>query len=159
MNSLKHSDNLTVKAACADDLAFLADAEETVFSDAWSKTAIASHMNASHNLSLVARLGGTPVGFLFAAILPPEGELYRIAVLPTYRKNAVGRALLSAFHDRLRECGVTRAFLEVRANNAAAIALYRSFGYEECGIRKGYYRNPTEDALLFSFDLSAEKMS
>ena len=153
MNSLKRSDVPVIRVACPEDLSFLRDAELAVFSDAWSERAIAAHTDASHNLSLVARLEDTPVGYLFAAVLPPEGELYRIAVLPAYRKNAVGRALISDFHDRLRACGVTRAFLEVRSGNEAAISLYRSFGYEECGVRKGYYRNPTEDALLLSLEL------
>ena len=146
-----------MRAATVDDLAFLADAERVVFSDAWSASAIASHIGASHNLSLVATLSGSPVGYLFAAVLPPEGELYRIAVLPAYRKNAVGRALLSCFHDRLAESGVTRVFLEVRASNVAAVSLYRAFGYEGCGVRKRYYRDPIEDALLFSCDLPDEK--
>ena len=158
MNLSKRSDALTVRTATDADIAFLAEAERTVFPDAWSDRVIASHLEASHNLSLVALLHGTPVGYLFCAVLPPEGELYRIAVLPEYRKNAVGRALLSAFHGQLSARGVTRVFLEVRAGNEAAIRLYRSEGYTECGVRRRYYRAPVEDALLFSYDLQTKSL-
>ena len=154
MSLSKRSDTaIVIRAATEADIAFLAEAELAVFTDPWSDRAITAHMAVAHNLSLIALLDGIPVGYLFSAVLPPEGELYRIAVLPAYRKNAVGRALLTAFHAEMSSRGVTRIFLEVRAQNEAAICLYRNAGYAECGIRKRYYRDPVEDALLLSCDL------
>ncbi len=90
-------------------------------------------------------------GFLVAQIgfAPkcPEWELENIAVLPEFRRHGLGHQLLSALleHARLQEA--ERIFLEVRESNLAAVRLYEAAGFEQLGRRRGYYLNPTEDAL------------
>lgn len=81
-------------------------------------------------------------------LMPPEGEIYRIATLPSARCRGVGRALLARGEELAQEAGVCRIFLDVRASNEPAKALYATHGYAQTGIRRDYYRVPREDAVL-----------
>jgi ribosomal-protein-alanine N-acetyltransferase len=92
------------------------------------------------------------VAFARWACVPAAGEaeLLRIAVDPAHRGQGLGRTLLEACQLDLAAAGMVDLFLEVRAANAAAIQLYRSCGWQRCGLRPGYYPDG-EDALLFRF--------
>ena len=81
-----------------------------------------------------------PQGFAMGQAIAGEAELLTLAVAPAHRRAGRGRALLAAFEDAARIRGADTAFLEVAADNAAAIALYDRQGYAACGRRKGYYR-------------------
>jgi len=82
-----------------------------------------------------------------------EAELRNMAVLSSYRRRAVGRALLNEAHRRLRESGVKQVYLEVRAGNARAIQLYEATGYRRKSVRKAYYQGTDEDACVMSVAL------
>jgi ribosomal-protein-alanine acetyltransferase len=82
-----------------------------------------------------------------------EAELRNVAVLSSYRRRGVGRALLDEAHRRLRELGVKQVYLEVRARNVEAIKLYEAAGYRRESIRKDYYQGPDEDAWVMSIAL------
>ena len=92
------------------------------------------------------------VAFARWACVPAAGEaeLLRMAVDPAHRGQGLGRTLLEACQRELAVAGMGNLFLEVRAANAEAIQLYRSCGWERCGLRAGYYPDG-EDALLFRF--------
>ena len=107
------------------------------------------------SLILVAQSqrSGVTVGFLAARLLGEEAELYNLAVAETHRHRGVGRALVQEFHRRLAAAGVLQVRCEVRASNAAALNLYRAFGYVRSGLRRGYYASDGEDALLLLCDL------
>jgi len=126
------------------DVPAVAALETAVFSDAWSREDIASHTEASHLVFLVATLGEQVVGYLLGSYIPPEGEIYRVAVHPDYRRRGLGRLLCDAFLARTEQC-----YLEVRRSNISARALYESLGFIFSGERKNYYKNPTEDACLY----------
>jgi len=81
-------------------------------------------------------------------ICEDESDLANIAVLPEFRGQGIGGALLLKCLEKAREYGVLRTFLEVRSSNAPAKALYLSKGFAEIGIRRNYYRSPREDAVL-----------
>ena len=86
----------------------------------------------------------------------PEATLFNIAVDPDYQRQGLGRALLEHLIDELEKRGVATLWLEVRASNAAAIALYESLGFNEATIRRNYY--PTtdgrEDAIIMALPIS-----
>lgn len=150
---------MTVRPAQAGDLAALAAIERACFSDAWSESAIRTHLASDATLTLVAEdESGAPCGALFLSCLPPEGEVYRLAVLPDCRMRGIGRLLLSHGLAQERDAGVTRMYLDVRVGNAAAIALYRALGFVECGRRANYYRAPREDAVLMERELFADEI-
>ena len=77
-----------------------------------------------------------------------------LAVAPAARRQRLGRLLLQSLIDALHRRGIERLFLEVRPSNLPARALYDAFGFEQVGLRKGYYVNPTEDALILRKELS-----
>jgi len=89
------------------------------------------------------------VGFLVAQCGGLEWELENIAVLPGFRRRGAGAALLSALLEEAGTRHAERILLEVRASNQSAIRLYGQAGFQLLARRRGYYQNPTEDALLF----------
>ncbi len=106
-------------------------------------------------LLLVAEATGDPgrlvVGYVGLWLLGEEAHISTLAVDPGYRRRGIGRQLLQAALDRATAAGAQAVTLEVRVSNAPAIALYRSFGFRQVGVRRGYYRDNREDALLMTW--------
>lgn len=97
----------------------------------------------------VALLPGQPVVGLAAwQLAAGEASLYTLTVSPKARRTGAGSALLRESMEALRGEGAETAFLEVRASNAGAIALYEQAGFVADGRRPRFYQNPTEDAAL-----------
>ena len=97
-------------------------------------------------------------GFALVQIIPPEAELLTIAISPAAQGKGHGRALLASVMAQARIAGATRLFLEVAADNHAALALYRSTQFIQTGQRRCYYQRPSGvgvDAITFGCDLSA----
>ena len=72
----------------------------------------------------------------------------RVGVLPKYRRQKLGEALVKHMLSDFQTQGVERVFLEVRRSNVPAIALYEKLGFSVLGVRRAYYENPKEDALV-----------
>lgn len=131
----------------------IAEMEREIFSDPWPLKSLENCLKNPAFIFLAARDGqGAVCGYLAGSLIPPEGEVCTLAVSPGRRREGIGRALLTAFLQKGVERGAERFFLEVRAGNASAIALYRSCGFIEYGRRKRYYRSPTEDAVLMALE-------
>ena len=90
------------------------------------------------------------VGYAAVSSVLDEGSLDNIAVAPEYRRRGVGEALLQEIIRRSRERELAFLYLEVRAGNEAAIALYKKHGFVPVGCRKNYYEKPREDAILMT---------
>jgi ribosomal-protein-alanine N-acetyltransferase len=102
---------------------------------------------------LVARLPGRAVpapiaGYICTYHITDELHINNLAVDPRWRRRGVARALLQAALEGGRRNRARRAILEVRVSNVAAQGLYRAFGFETAGIRRRYYAQPAEDALV-----------
>jgi len=91
------------------------------------------------------------MGYVGVLYVLDEGEISNIAVHPLYTGKGVGYALMRAAQEYCRRAGVKTLHLEVRPSNTRAIALYRKCGFIQSGIRRGYYGDNGEDALLFSW--------
>ncbi len=122
--------------------------EAVLFSDAWSESSVSGTLASPLAAAFVAECDGECIGYLLSSMLAPEGELLRIGVHPAHRRRGIGGALMRRFLNEAEGRGCKEIFLEVRADNAAAIALYRQSGFQDNGIRRGYYKNPTANALL-----------
>jgi len=94
-------------------------------------------------------------GFVLARAAGEEAEILTLAVAPAARGRGLGRGLLQAAIARARELGAKTMFLEVGADNPAALALYAGLGFTKCGMRKGYYGG-TSDALVLKLPLPAK---
>jgi tRNA threonylcarbamoyladenosine biosynthesis protein TsaB len=99
---------------------------------------------------------GKVAGLVVASLLPPQAELETIVVDTYYQRCGLARGLFAELAGRLRLAGVTEVVLEVRASNEPALRLYRRLGFEETGLRPGYYVDPpepAEDAVLMRLGL------
>jgi ribosomal-protein-alanine N-acetyltransferase len=135
------------------DLAAVAVIEAQSFVDPWPADAFSPYLG---DCFLIAEAHGKIVGYLVARAVGDEAEILDVAVAPAAQGRGIGRALLADALQALRRLGARRAYLEVRASNAAAQRLYRSLGFLWVGRRPGYYRQPTEDALVLARGLSGE---
>ena len=153
-NFLSEENGIFTERAGLSDIKDVAAIERACFEDAWSESAIGSHLESDCTLTLVTRDGeGHILGYISASLLPPEAEIYRVATLPEYRRRGIGSLLLTAFIDTCEKADCEHLFLEVRASNTAAKALYFSHGFCEIGQRRNYYKNPKEDALILAKDI------
>ncbi len=94
---------------------------------------------------------GAIAGMLVAKGVLDEWEIENLAVLPQFQRMGVAKALLHNLLDRVRAAHGTGVFLEMRESNEPARKLYERFGFRETGCRRGYYREPTEAAILYAF--------
>ncbi len=99
----------------------------------------------------VSAIDDDPLGLVLWRIAADEAEILTIGVLPDYRRRGVAHFLLETSISAMRQHGVARLFLEVAVNNAAAISLYRCFGFQAEGQRPAYYRTASGpiDAAIF----------
>ena len=93
--------------------------------------------------------GATLCGFLIARCLADEWEIENVVVGAEHRRQGLARCLIQALAEAARTAAAHAIILEVRESNVAAVRLYESIGFTEVGRRKDYYRNPSEDALLY----------
>jgi len=91
------------------------------------------------------------VGFLVAHDIAGEWELENVAVKPDHQGRGIGKTLVNGLISEADKNTAKSVFLEVRESNSAAKHLYESCGFEQCGRRKDYYHNPSEDGLLYRF--------
>ncbi len=112
--------------------------------------------SAPHRIALVAvgPQNQNIQGFLVASLLPPRAELESIAVASESQRSGLGRLLFDALVNEVRTSGVSEIVLEVRQSNRVALALYQSAGFSQTGLRRAYYIDPVEDAVLMRFLVS-----
>ena len=136
--------------ASEEDVKDIARMETDFFPDSWSENSVLTHIKNQKVITL--KFGETLLGYCIFMTAADEGEILRIAVDKKLRGAGLGKKLLSSVLCEMKEDGINEVFLEVRSTNQGAIALYKSVGFEEIGIRKGYYRDNGEDARLFKLE-------
>lgn len=122
--------------------------ERLCFSDPWSETSVASELDNELSTWLVAEEEGLVLGYVGSQTVLDETDMMNIAVHPDYRRRGIAAALIEALVFSLKARGSRSLKLEVRTSNHPAIALYEGMGFVRLGLRKNYYRNPKEDALI-----------
>lgn len=139
------------------DAARCAELESTLFDgdDPWPAVAFERELASAHNHYIGARLDGRLVGYGGISRLgrtPPfEHEIHTIGVDPRWQGRGIGRGLLG---ELLAFADGSVVYLEVRTDNEPAIALYRSVGFEQVGLRKRYYRISGADAYTMRKEAS-----
>ena len=136
----------------ADHLDEIERLERICFSRPWSKRMLAEELENACAAFLVAEDAdsGQVVGYAGVLVMADEGYITNVAVFPEYRRRGIGAQIIEVFMNFARANRLAFLTLEVRPSNAAAIALYQGFGFEEVGRRKNYYDLPKEDALILT---------
>jgi len=137
---------MKLRAADASDALALAKAHASAFDAPWPPEAFTALMGTPGVFALAA-VNNEPVGVILMRAVAGEAEVLTLAVEPAHRRRGVARALLEAGLTQAAAMGAEEAFLEVAADNAAALALYREEGFEQAGHRGGYYRRPDGEAV------------
>lgn len=120
----------------------------------WSEKTLTSNQGDRYfNLKLC--VDDAMAAFAVTQVVLDEATLFNIAVDPAFQRRGLGRALLEHLIRELEQRDVLTLWLEVRASNAAAIALYESLGFNEATVRRNYYPTATgrEDALIMALPL------
>jgi ribosomal-protein-alanine acetyltransferase len=131
--------------------------ERDIFTDAWNVDSLMETLQFDHNKLLIAKSTSgnvsETVGYLLYNEIGDDTELLKIAVDKRYRGQHIGRSLLENYLERAKgKC--MKGFLEVRSSNVAARRLYETTGYKMLNIRKSYYANPAEDAVIYEINLA-----
>ena len=126
----------------------VAEIERQIFSQPWSRQGFLDAVNLGNTVFLVAEENNRIIGYIGMYLAMDEGEITNVAVAPVERCHGVGGMLLTELLKIAENKGVARIVLEVRASNDSAIRLYERNGFVQCGMRKGFYEFPKEDAYV-----------
>ncbi|MGI6643969.1 MAG: ribosomal protein S18-alanine N-acetyltransferase [Bacillota bacterium] len=123
--------------------------EALAYQTPWSRRAFQSEITEnSYAHYFVVRFKGEIVGYVGMWVILEEAHITNIAIHPDYRRRGIARFVLESMFEKAKELGSTKMTLEVRVSNEGAIRLYRSLGFVDRGIRKGYYTDTHEDAII-----------
>lgn len=140
------------------DLTFIAQLEKICNADAWSEAGLLASYRGQGYAGWVAEIAGEMVGYCLVQNVLEQAEVMILGVTPERRRQGFAQGLLRHALNQLAGLGMRHVYLEVRAGNVAARALYARLGFRESGQRKGYYAAkpglPAEDAVLMDLDLS-----
>ena len=125
--------------------------EQACFSAPWSRAGLQGDILSpcSYWYGAAERRTGRLAAFLGAHVIGDEAEIVNIATYPAYRRLGLAAALIEVLFQK--HPGLTQVFLEVRASNAAAQALYEKMGFSNYAVRRNYYEKPDEDAILMRY--------
>ncbi len=141
--------DLLVRAAEAKDVAAIAEIERQCFAVPWSEDSL-YHDIVENAVAfyLVAEIEGHVCGYVGVWKILDEGHITNVAVEPACRRRHIASAMLDVLFAVTGADGIVRYTLEVRKENEAAIALYSGKGFVAAGLRKGYYEDNGEDAVI-----------
>lgn len=141
----------SLRAMSQDDLPQVLAIERQAFTEPWSKQAFLGELGQACSRAWVALTENDQVaGFIIIWITEETCQIVTMAVLPEFRHQGLGRAMLSHALEHSQRQGACEWWLEVRASNVAAQSLYHYLGFVPTGRRQGYYTGPREDAILMT---------
>jgi tRNA threonylcarbamoyl adenosine modification protein YeaZ/ribosomal-protein-alanine acetyltransferase len=142
---VKRAAQVTVRSYGAEAAPLLATLHASSFDHPWTGQSFVEMLGVPVTEVFVAQTDMEPAGFLLTRMIADETEILTICTAPHLRQRGVGHALLTHF---IAQTPASKIHLEVASDNDAALALYRSLGFTQVGLRKGYYKNA--DAILMS---------
>jgi len=148
----------TIRAATLEDLEELVVLEESCFSEPWSRKSFEAELTGNQFSRLLMmshpdRGHEVPaIGYICVWMIFEELRILNLAIHPEFRRRGLASQLVEEAIRLGMEEGCCRGMLEVRASNVAARKLYEHFNFKQYAIRKSYYTNPTEDAILMTLE-------
>ena len=149
METCQDKAKIRVRIAKSSDLDDIYELDVQTFAMPWSKEALSYDILENDNaFVIVAEYEGEFAGYADIWTVLDEADLNSIAVRVDFRRKGIGDAIILAMTEMLSANGVATINLEVRVSNMPAIKLYKKYGFNECGVRPGYYLDNGEDALI-----------
>lgn len=140
--------NIIIRPMTIDDVDEVYRVEEDCFVDPWSKDSIRKELKNNLARYLVAQLDNKIVGYVGVWFVVDEGHITNVAVHSDYRGKKIGDRLVKEMVELCKENKLVAMTLEVRTSNTVAQNLYRKYGFKMGGIRKEYYSDNKEDAII-----------
>ena len=155
-----------MRAAAEEDMPRILEIERESISPPWTHGGLLSEILSDDSFFELAERGDsfeledgsrvpplqTILGFVILRRIADEGELLQIAVDSEYRRRGIADTLIESALGWAHDCGISKIYLEVRKSNNAAIKLYKKHGFKRAGIRKDYYIEPIEDAVVMAVE-------
>ncbi len=114
----------------------------------WSETTFSNEMISGVSVAIVALVGESVAGYVVGWVVADQLHIANIAVSPGHQRKGIGNGMMTWLLDEAVRRGCTSSSLEVRESNQAARSMYSRLGYHPVAIRKAYYANPAEDAVV-----------
>lgn len=114
----------------------------------WSERSFRNELDHPQGRFVVARMGDEIVGFAAVWLVVDEAHVINVAVSPEHRRKGIGLGMMAHVLGEAQREGMACATLEVRASNESAIQLYEKLGFERVSVRRGYYPDNREDAVV-----------
>src|SRR5665648_830501 len=144
--------DIVIRRATEKDVHLIADLDKICFSVPWSEQGFGKELkenNLAFYILAEMKETGQIVGYAGVWLIQEEGHITNVAVHPEFRRKYIGMSIVEVLMKESRKRAGTKTFtLEVRKSNTAAIELYKKFGFLEVGLRKGYYQENKEDAVI-----------
>ncbi|HEX5448904.1 MAG TPA: ribosomal protein S18-alanine N-acetyltransferase [Gaiellaceae bacterium] len=137
-----------IRPLCLDDLDAIESIEQRAYPTPWSRSMFASELAKPTSICLGAFDGGRLVGYTINARYVDAWHVMNVAIDPRHRRRGVATALIERLFELTRDDERRGYTLEVRVSNEGAIRLYTRLGFEARGVRRGYYTDNREDALI-----------
>ncbi|MBE7044290.1 MAG: ribosomal-protein-alanine N-acetyltransferase [Ruminococcaceae bacterium] len=137
----------------AEDAKALSELDRLCFGTPWSEKSFSDEAKNEIAVYYLAKDAGKTVGYCGYWQVADEGDITNIAVHPDYRRQGIAKKLLETVIKCAKKQALVLMTLEVRKSNQAAISLYEKYGFRQIGMRKNYYTNPREDALIMTMDM------
>lgn len=140
--------NVHVNIMNESDIDDVVEISNLSFSTPWSRLSYEQELNNSLAKYFVAKIDNKVIGFIGTWIIVDESHITNVAVHPNYRKLGIGSKLIESMLNYCKEKNCTAYTLEVRESNKTAISAYEKHGFIVDGIRKEYYQDNKENALI-----------
>ncbi|MDY6324057.1 MAG: ribosomal protein S18-alanine N-acetyltransferase [Catonella sp.] len=154
MEPYKSDGIIEIREITFDDLEKVCVIENGCFASPWSESMLGSVLLIENYTNLVICENGIVSGFIITDRIANDSEVLDIAVAKDSQGRGFGRRLMSEYIEAMRANGIVHIYLEARISNERAIGLYRSLGFKDDCVRKNYYDDPKEDALMMSLLLT-----
>ncbi len=141
---------MILREMLVEDLPQVLEIEQDLFAPSWTKEGFFTYLMKEEALFLVVEEKEQILGYCGILMVLNEGDITNVAVRRDRQKEGIGGFLIESLIRLTGERGVDTIHLEVRKSNGSAIRLYERTGFQKVGLRKNYYSDPTEDAILMS---------
>ncbi|MCL5985636.1 MAG: ribosomal protein S18-alanine N-acetyltransferase [Actinobacteria bacterium] len=150
------SSGFSIEPMMKDDLNEVAEMESRIFPSPWTRSQFKAEISNPFCHYMVAKMAGKVIGYVGFVGVEDEGYITNIAVEHGYRRKGVGTLLITHVFEKAIELGVKKLLLDVRRSNTNAQRFYRRFGFAEVSVRRRYYSDNLEDAIVMASEMSSD---